>query len=661
MSARADPGLAIAPPRRFWERWARYLALVTILSATYAALGKVGLTIHPTDRFATLVWAPTGLSLAALVTCGTRLWPGVALGAFITNTWAGAPLPVALGMAAGNTLEALLGAGALKSVPGFDRSLARVRDVFSLVVPAALFSTLVSAVTGVSALVAAGLVAPDRAVNAIQSWWLGDAVSDLVVAPLLLVWLPTTSAMARRPSRLEATFLGLTVVGVSIFVFGGQRVIASELLFPVIIWAALRFGQRGAATSTIAISLMATFATVAGRGPFAQPEPHQALVALQALVATVAVTSLMLGAIASERALYETALLRAQHELERRVAGRTAELTVREAQLREAQRIAHLGSWEWDIRANSVTWSDELYRVFGVRRDGFEANDEGFFALVHPADRDLVREALRRALAHQHAFRLVHRIARPDGRSRSVECHGRVHVDANGQPVRMTGTVQDVTSEQRRERALRGSVHEKDLLLHEMHHRVKNNLQIVASLLALQGRAASDRRVADVLTECQNRVRAIALVHEQLHGAHSLASLDFEAYLRDLVGALLSSYGVTSEVLTAEVRAEAGLGAQAAIPCGLIVNELVSNSIKHAFPGGRRGRIEVLVRREGATCALEVADDGVGMPRGIDLHSSPTLGLKLVGSLAEQLGGTATVVRDGGAGSRVRILLPAQT
>ncbi len=275
------------------------LATGALLTAAYVVLARVGLTIHAVNVFATLVWAPTGLSLAALLLLGPRFWPSITLGAVIVNLWAGAPLGAALGIGAGNTLEALFAVYALRRLPGFRSSLDRVVDVLGLIILAAVCSSAISATIGVGSLVLGGVLPPERVPVTWRAWWLGDAIGDLIVAPLLLTWV--TPGGLRRPSRiLESLALGACLVLASLHRFQSGHGIVS-LLGPVLVWAALRFEQRGAARAVFVVTAIAVWATARGQGPFVGGSIVSGLFDLQAFMAVTAGTFLVLGAAISER------------------------------------------------------------------------------------------------------------------------------------------------------------------------------------------------------------------------------------------------------------------------------------------------------------------------------------------------------------------------
>jgi two-component sensor histidine kinase len=201
--------------------------------------------------------------------------------------------------------------------------------------------------------------------------------------------------------------------------------------------------------------------------------------------------------------------------------------------------------------------------------------------------------------------------------------------------------------------------------LKEVHHRVKNNLQIVASLLSLQAGRSDDAHVLDILEDTRGRVKSMAQLHETLYCSENLAHIDFASYLRDLCHQLLASSGYVSERVNLEFRvAPVGLTLEPALPCGLIVNELVSNSLKHGFPGNRTGTITIGLEIEGdQTLVLSVHDNGTGLPPGFDPASRSTLGMRLVTGLVGQLNGQLRMERphDGGAFFSVVFPIPERT
>ncbi len=206
----------------------------------------------------------------------------------------------------------------------------------------------------------------------------------------------------------------------------------------------------------------------------------------------------------------------------------------------------------------------------------------------------------------------------------------------------------DISDRKQREERIQVALKEKDVLLGEVHHRVKNNLQIVYSLLDLQSSRITDQTALDMLRDSQNRIRSMGLIHQTLYQSKDFAKVDFRHFLDSLVPMLVGSYGASPDRIGVSIEAEQVLlPINAAIPFGLIVNELISNALKHAFPRGRRGQIRVRSSSEpGGRTVLSVADDGIGIPDGVDLAKTSTLGLQLVTLLADQLGSKIAMRRS---------------
>ena len=278
-----------------------YFLKAGVLTVVYVFFARLGLQIHAINVFATLVWPPTGIALAAILLAGYRFWPAIALGAIAANLWTGAPFLVALGIGVGNTLEALAGAYAVRRIPGFRSSLDRLIDVLGLIALAGVLSPIVSATIGSASLLWGGIVSPDRFAVTWRTWWLGDAIGALIVAPVLLTW-TRTRVKRSSPLRLaEACLLAVLLVGTSAFIFEWTADGMAALLSPLLIWAAIRFEQRGAARATLLVCAIAVWATARGHGPFTRQTIEEGLFSLQAFMALTAGTFLVLGVITAER------------------------------------------------------------------------------------------------------------------------------------------------------------------------------------------------------------------------------------------------------------------------------------------------------------------------------------------------------------------------
>ncbi|MGD1005443.1 MAG: histidine kinase dimerization/phosphoacceptor domain -containing protein, partial [Methanoregulaceae archaeon] len=199
------------------------------------------------------------------------------------------------------------------------------------------------------------------------------------------------------------------------------------------------------------------------------------------------------------------------------------------------------------------------------------------------------------------------------------------------------------------EKQLTKTVGEKEVLIREVHHRVKNNLQIIISLLNLQSRYIEDEKSSQVIRDSQSRIRAMALVHEKLYKSTDISKIDLGDYIKFLGNSLFQFFGMQGKgiTLTMDIR-DIFLDIDTAIPLGLIINELISNSLKYAFPGGKKGDISLAIHREEHTLTILFKDNGVGIPQDFDWRNAKSLGLRLVISLVEQLSGTIELDRSAG-------------
>ena len=289
---------------------ARYTAQVAAIAAAYYATAKVGLDLAFATTSVTAIWPPTGIALAALVLGGPRLWPGVALGAFLANVDTGVPAITVLGITLGNTLEALAGAWLLKRLADFRPALETVRDVLALVAFGAVLSTMISASVGVSSLLLGNEIGFGDVPTVWRTWWLGDMGGDLIVAPALLV-IATTRRRTDRPqgSPIEAVALTAGLTAMSIFAFA-QDTAVFYLLFPFLIWAALRFWQPGAAAASLIAAAAAVYFTSRGQGPWADYGPDERLLLAQSFVAVAGISALLLAAVTRQRRNAERAAQR---------------------------------------------------------------------------------------------------------------------------------------------------------------------------------------------------------------------------------------------------------------------------------------------------------------------------------------------------------------
>ncbi len=335
-----------------------------------------------------------------------------------------------------------------------------------------------------------------------------------------------------------------------------------------------------------------------------------------------------------------------------------AEKAVREGEalLAETGRIAQVGGWKYEVARNALAWTDEMYQIHGLS-PGRGVNLSKAVSMYVAEDRESLLEAMDRAIDEGRPYDLELRV-RSGGQERWIRNLATVR-EESGKVVELVGACQDITQAKTARRELQASLHQKELLLRELHHRVKNNLQVVCSLLSLQARAVGEGPDAKAFDEIHDRVRSMALVHDMFFRSGRLEEVRFSHYLQELTAYLSHSHDALGRDIHLDIQAEeVPVSMDQAVPCGLIVNELVTNALHHAYQPGQSGRVSLSLRHsDPTTLVLEVADDGSGLPEQIDVATSSTLGLQLVDSLVRQLDGHLTVDRSG-RGTRFAIEFP---
>jgi len=373
----------------------------------------------------------------------------------------------------------------------------------------------------------------------------------------------------------------------------------------------------------------------------------------------------------SKRVEAERALQKINEELETRVRKRTEALETLNEQLQEEIKKRQ------QVMA-ALKESEEMYRglVEHIMDIVFEINTEGKIIYCSPSVLDLLGYTPEELIGKNGLELIV-----PEDRTHFLETFNlhrpvtgfvlsiftktgeRGTVEANAGPFFLPdgtfngyhGILRDITEREKMQSQLSASLQEKEVMLKEIHHRVKNNLQVISSLLNLQAKQVKDERVREIMRVGMNRVRSIALIHEKLYQSRTLSSIDYSEYIRKMAGYLFQTYNVDPGLIQVTVDADKILFTiDQAIPVSLMLNELLSNALKYAFPDGRAGQIRIDIHKEGDNYIFIVADNGVGLPEGIDLEKTDTLGLQLVDTLVKQVQGSLEIERGGGTLFRIR-------
>ena len=626
-----------------------YALQVALVAAVYFGGAKLGLNLAVGHGVITPVWPPTGIAIAALLLLGPRLWPAVAIGAFLGNATSGVSFWVAAGIAVGNTLEALVAVYLLRRLD-FRSSFERVQDVVRFACAGAV-AAAIAATNGVTVLALADSTAASPYGSRWLLWWLGDATGALLVAPLILVW--ATRPPLRVPARrlAEGALVIAGIAGLSAVIFLGGLWRYPYLLFPLLLWAAVRFTQLGAVTASFTVAAFGVAGVVSENVPLGGHDETVRVEILQSLLAIIAISLLALGASVAERDAAASSL-------------RQAALG-----LAEAQALSHIGSWEWDIAGDRVTWSKELYRIYDLEPERGELNYDAYLSRIHPHDRDAVRQTVEQSLADGSPFDMTHRVVLGDGSERTVQGRGRVILDRGGHPVRMVGTAQDITERQRVEEV-------RENILSAVSHELRT------PLTAILGFAITLRERWPTLTD-EGREEIIDLVASQAAKLESLLNdlldvdrlrhgrlrVDFEqADLAELVSGVVAGRPLGRRI---EVEAHSVYASVDTAKFERIVENLIANAERHT---PEDSPIEVSIGANGTGALLRVDDHGPGVPdaekeaifqaftRGTEVEATGVgVGLALVAQFAALHGGRAWVEDNPGGGASFRVLFPGAT
>lgn len=314
--------------------------------------------------------------------------------------------------------------------------------------------------------------------------------------------------------------------------------------------------------------------------------------------------------------------------------------------LAHTQAIGHTGSWELDVLENRLTWSDETYRIFGLRPQESTPSYDWFLSMVHPDDRERIDAAYTASVRErQDVYEIEHRIVRPGTGEVRYVFEKSIHVkDMTGAIVRSLGLVDDITewkkAQQERENALaivQQQLREKEVLLRETHHRIKNNIASIGHLLSLQAGTVDSPEAVRALQDATARVTGMRVLYDRMLRADEYSAAAADLYLSELVDSSVAIFAGTGQATVRKELQHFRLDPRRLFPLGIIVNELVTNAMKYAFAERAGGVLRVAVAREGDRMILTIADDGPGLPPGFDFRTAEGFGIMLVRMLCEQI------------------------
>jgi PAS domain S-box-containing protein len=661
-----------------------YVARLALLAAVYYLAARLGLQYASVGPSISLVWPPTGIAIAALTLWGYRYWPGIATGAFLANAATPVPLVAAAGIALGNTLEALLASYLLRRAAGPRPRLDDLRHVWTLVLAAVPAGVLCGAVIGPLSLWLAGTLPTAALPAAAAVWWTGDVLGALIVAPVLFTWAVSPESRDSTRRLFEVVVLCLGTLAAAELALGSRfditlfRLVNYQyLLFPFVIWAALRFGARGASLMTLAVAVIAVGHTVQGGGPFVGTSAQWSLFVLAGYLGVVAVTGLVLAAAV---------------RWERQQATRA--LVQSEDRLRRALDAARMGIWVWSVETNRLNWDDNLRQLYGLAPGERVSTHEEFLERVHTQDREFVRESVREVLQGSKSLDYEFRIVLSDGRVRWIADQGEVRRDESGRPVYLTGVCTDVTERRMAEERLRQAQKMESVgrLAGGVAHEANNQMSVVLGSAAfILGRSDVPEAVRVDTEFIQKAAERTAAVTAQL-----LAFSRRQILKPDVLdlNAVVSAWEpvlhrIMGEDCGVTVRLDSDLG-MVKTDRGQLEQVLLNLALnaRDAMPRGGRITVETFhveltgayarmkpgtAVRPGQYVVLAVSDTGHGMDKETMNHifepffttkgvgQGTGLGLSTVYGIVKQSEGYVWVYSEPGQGSTFKVYLPRST
>jgi PAS domain S-box-containing protein len=333
-----------------------------------------------------------------------------------------------------------------------------------------------------------------------------------------------------------------------------------------------------------------------------------------------------------------------------------------EEKLKMALTGAEMGMWDLNLTTMSGAVDERAAQILGYRKDHIPPQSYFWDEMTHPDDVPRIKEKIKAHLeGRTPVFKTEHRMRTATGEWKWVHGRGKItkrHID--GSPIQISGTIHDITDRKQAEERIKSSLREKEILLREVHHRVKNNMQVISGLLDLPAALSGNQERRRMFHESQSRIHAMSLVHEKLYESDDLARIDLADYVRTMSQDLFQTYKINPGKidLIIKTNGDVYVDINKAIPCGLILNELISNALKHAFPGDRHGALQIIIRGMKKTeIEIVVRDNGLGLPDDVDIHQPESVGLHLVNGLVKnQLDGQIEIRRN--AGTEILIKFP---
>ncbi|EQA44882.1 MASE1 domain protein [Leptospira broomii serovar Hurstbridge str. 5399] len=696
------------------------VARILFTAFIYFLLAHIGFYTAAYSGYASPVWPASGWALAALILFGRKAAFGVMLGSFFYNISIKSGIILSTPFAPefwgaiiigfGSGTQAFLGSILYhKFIPNID-----LTQKTSFVIRFLWFETLVCTVSASVAntgLYLLGIVPATAIPSTWIFWWLGDSLGVFLYFPFFLAWLKPERSYLKKSTLKETFPVILLLLLFAAVIFNVFRIHTLEVDFPIsylliamVVWSSLQFGIRESSLSLTLISGLAIFGAFHGSSQFLASSRETSLLLLQSFLSALSITSLLVLSVVRERREAERQLILSHGELEKLINDRTQELRKSNVSLGKTEarykglfENVPIAIFECDysqvkalLDSLPVMGKLEFYRF--LSRNLSFVRECSRSVRVIDANRESVK--MFRAKSKQEAFsasRSIYNVEESKEFIKLLYCirqgsrifeYDTFLISCDGTKFEATlrwslppefektfssviVTAEEITGKKEAERQLKASLREKDVMLKEIHHRVKNNLQAISSLFSLQAEYVNDPKIHEAFAESQHRIQTMALIHDELYQSKDLGDIEFSGYAERLSGKIRAAYKVEPEVSLKMEMERLNLEVSIAIPLGLVLNELLTNCFKYAFPSGLRPEsgermVTVRIRKEKETGILEVSDNGLGLPSDLDPFESPSFGLTLVQVLTRQLKGKLDFSSSAGKGTsfRIRFAIP---
>lgn len=688
---------------------------ILITATLYFLLGHIGFFTAAYSGYASPVWPASGWALCALLLFGKSAAIGVGFGSFVYNLSTKLDIlseyPLApqfwgaILIGCGSGLQALLGSIFYNKIvrdTDFTRSTAKVIRFLWM---ETLVCTTSASVANLG-LFLMGIIPVETVASTWIFWWSGDMLGVFLYFPFFWSWLTPDFSSRKKNALRESIPVILLLVLITSVTFNVFRIKALELDYPIayllvtiVVWSSLQFGARESSLALTLISGLAIWGAIQGSTQFSASSRETSLLLLQSFLSAMSITSLLVLSVVRERREAERRLLHSHGELETLVTERTLELTRSNVSLDETEarykrlfENVPIGIFECDYsRVKALL--DSLPPMGNMQFYRFLSKNPEFMRecarSIRVVDANLETVKMFKTDSKEAVLQItknIYDIGKSNDFVNLIYCI-RLGLRALEYDVFLTAydgskfeatlrwslppesektfssiivTAEEITEKKEAERQLKASLREKDVMLKEIHHRVKNNLQAISSLFSLQADYVNDPKVHEAFAESQNRIQTMALIHDELYQSKDLGDIEFSGYANRLSAKIRSAYKIGPDIRLKTEMERLNLEVSVAIPLGLILNELLTNCFKYAFPSGfqpESGERSVTIRivKEKDFGVLEISDTGCGLSGDSDPFEGPSFGLTLVQVLTRQLKGKLDFSSSLGKGTTFRI------